>query len=627
MEPLAVVELISAVYVSMSLIWQFVENEQTKSMRRIRVCSIVTLIWILSDASTNVIKSIDNNHMYMYIVGYLSYLLTGVALTTFLAYCETFINRKTTLNRWVFRVPMILMGVNLIGVSVYYFTGRLMSFNNGVFEITGQLPAYILSYYLITVLYAPVVSIILLSRKKIDVTSAILISSFCIPLTIAVIILQITGKDYSVVLGAISIIFVSSMMQKSLIRERLEKEKEQQKQLQEALEAADVANKSKTSFLFNMSHDIRTPMNAILGFTNMAIKYIDDREKAIDYLKKTQQAGNMLLSLINSVLDVSRIESGKVVLDEQGGDVYLTFASIEDTMRELAKAKDVDLSFEISNIKDRYVYCDYSRCTRIMVNVISNAIKYTSEGGYVRVTCEQLESEEEGIGRYCYTVADNGIGMSEEFQKHVFEQFSREKTATVSGIQGTGLGMSVCKSFVDLMGGTITCKSRQGEGTVFTIILPLRIQDGMEYTDPITGKVVNGSIDEDAVPKPDFSKRRVLLVDDNELNREIAMEMLREEGILVDDTDDGTKAVSILKEKGPYYYDCIFMDIQMPIMNGYEATELIRKMYPKDNIPIIALSANAFAEDKVASLAAGMNDHIAKPININDLLVCLGKYI
>lgn len=1021
MEPLAIVELISAVYVGMSLIWQFVESEQTKSMRRIRLCSIVTLIWILSDASTNVIKSIDNNHLYMYIVGYLSYLLTGIALVTFLSYCETFIKEKTTLNRWVFRVPMILMSFNLIGVSFYYFTGRLMSFENGVFAITGQLPMVILSYYLISAMYAPAVSVILCTKKRIDIKSAILISSFCIPMIVAVIILQVFEKDYSVVLGAISIIFVSSMMQKSLTREwikkeashrallenntrvlalednfeslfdvnletgayemfvkgenfgniasmldntnsfftdmrknlssvvysndraqlmemispefikeklktkshldhyyrllvnttpiwvrmrvlykdsdkgnviigifnaeeeiaqkqkeeklrneiieqmlmgngvyvidcdkdtrktiyevshkqeeftdaepysvtftryinkyvmesdrekmlvaalpeniqkKLENEKEYavsfvdlsrgiqrfiemritrfseteilqsfreidrevvdnlmfskleedyfalicadldtgnmrilknnfgmfpgqegdivrytesfsslkecvagearefmerlsnidcvkerfmdeskstfaykasdlgdiewvnvtglvltrhedrtpslfvigfaqldetakeaaelKNRLQDALEAADVANKSKTSFLFNMSHDIRTPMNAISGFTSMAIKYIDDRDKAIDYLYKTQQAGNMLLSLINSVLDVSRIESGKAVLDEQGGDVFLSFASIEDTMLELAKAKDVDLSFEIGNIRDRYVYCDYSRCTRILINVISNAIKYTNEGGYVRVRCEQLEDEEEGIGRYCYTIADNGIGMSEEFQKHVFEQFSRENTATVSGIQGTGLGMSVCKSFVDLMGGTISCKSKQGEGTVFTIILPLRIQDGMEYTDPVTGKVINGNGDEENAPKHNFTQRRILLVDDNELNREIATEMLREEGIIVEDTDDGTKAVGILKEKGPDYYDCILMDIQMPIMNGYEATELIRKMYPKDNIPIIALSANAFAEDKVASLAAGMNDHIAKPININELLVCMAKFV
>lgn len=338
------------------------------------------------------------------------------------------------------------------------------------------------------------------------------------------------------------------------ITDALAKEKAQQKLLQDALEAADVANKSKTSFLFNMSHDIRTPMNAISGFTDMAIKYIDERDKALDYLFKTQQAGNMLLSLINSVLEVSRIESGNAVLEEQGGDVYLSFASIEDTMRELAKAKNVDLSFEISNIRNRYVYCDYSRCTRVFVNVISNAIKYTNEGGFVRVKCEQLEDEAEGYGRYCYTVTDNGIGMSEEFQKHVFEQFSREKTATVSGIQGTGLGMSVCKSFVDLMGGTISCKSKQGEGTVFTIILPFKLQEGKLYTDPVTGNIINDSREQDNSLKADFTGRRILLVEDNELNREIATELLREEGFITEDTDDGTKAVNILKEKGPDYF-------------------------------------------------------------------------
>lgn len=411
------------------------------------------------------------------------------------------------------------------------------------------------------------------------------------------------------------------------ITETLARERNQQKLLQDALDAADVANRSKTRFLFNMSHDIRTPMNAISGFTDMAIKYIDDPDKALDCLHKTQQAGNMLLSLINSVLEVSRIESGNAVLEEQSADIYSSFTGIEDTMRELARAKSVDLTFEIGNIRNRYVYCDFSRCTRVFVNVISNAIKYTNEGGYVKVRCEQTEDENEGYGRYCYTVEDNGIGMSEEFQKHVFEQFSREKTATVSGIQGTGLGMSVCKSFVELMGGSITCKSRQGVGTVFTIILPFKLQEQKPDTDPVTGSIIKRQEDITEKQKTDFRGRKVLLVEDNELNREIVREFLRAEGFLLDEADDGTKAINILKDKGPNYYDCILMDIQMPIMNGYEATEIIRKMYPQDNIPIIALSANAFAEDKVASLAAGMNDHIAKPINVDELFNCLAKYI
>ena len=253
------------------------------------------------------------------------------------------------------------------------------------------------------------------------------------------------------------------------VTEVVAKEREQQEKLKEALEAADSANKSKTTFLFNMSHDIRTPMNAIQGFTDMAIKYIDNKDKALDCLNKTQQSGNMLLSLINSVLEVSRIESGHATLDFQPVDVMNSFANISATLQELAKAKEITLTFNFGEIRNRYVFNDYARVVRILVNIISNSIKYTNNGGKVDVYCEEVGDVEDGTARFKYVVSDNGIGMSEEFQKHVFEQFSREKTSTVSGIQGTGLGMSVVKSFVDLMKGDITCNSKQGEGTTFSV--------------------------------------------------------------------------------------------------------------------------------------------------------------
>ena len=411
------------------------------------------------------------------------------------------------------------------------------------------------------------------------------------------------------------------------VTDTLAREKEQQKQLQEALEAADTANRSKTDFLFSMSHDIRTPMNAITGFTNMAVKHIGDREKVLDCLGKTQKAGMMLLSLINSILEVSRIESGHATLDEQPGDVYYSFANIESTMNEMAESRDIALSFSFGEIAHRYVYADFSRCMRVFVNVISNAIKYTREGGYVRVRCEEAGPAGDGRIFYRYTVEDNGIGMSEEFQRHVFDQFARESTATVSGIQGTGLGMTVCKSFVELMGGTVTVKSRQGVGTTFTVLLPFRLQEGETFVDPETGEVVSADVKPEPAEETDFSGKNVLLVEDNELNREIAIEILEEEGFLVEDADDGTAAVAAMKEKGPDYFDFILMDIQMPKMNGYEATKAIRAMYPDRHIPIIALSANAFAEDKAASVAAGMDDHVAKPINIPELLSAIARYL
>ena len=376
------------------------------------------------------------------------------------------------------------------------------------------------------------------------------------------------------------------------------------------------ANRAKTSFLFNMSHDIRTPMNAIVGFTNIALKHIEDRDKVVDSLEKTKQSSDLLLSLINSILDMSRIESGKATVEHDKVDIYESFTVIESTMNELAKTKDIDLNFEIGEIKDRYVYCDHNRCLRVFVNIISNAVKYTLDGGKVTAKCEQI-GKENGKGIYRYTFSDTGIGMSEEFQKHVFEEFSRERNSTTSGIQGTGLGLAVCKSFTELMGGTIECRSKQGAGTTFIVTFPFEIREKDE-TEEVTVAVTGSEFD--------FKGKKVLLVEDNEMNREIAGEILGEEGIIIEEAEDGNIAVDILKEKGPDYYDFILMDIQMPIMNGYEATKMIRSMYPDSNIKIIALSANAFAEDKAASIAAGMNDHVAKPINVEELNKVMAKY-
>ena len=412
------------------------------------------------------------------------------------------------------------------------------------------------------------------------------------------------------------------------ITDVLAKENEQKQKLKEALDLADAANKAKTTFLFNMSHDIRTPMNAIIGFTSMAMKNIDNKEKTLDCLQKTQQSGNMLVSLINNVLEVSRIESGHAKVEEKPVDVLNSFVSIADTMQELARAKDIDLKFEFGKVRNRFVYCDLVRCVRIFVNVISNAIKYTPNGGRVIATCEQIDSDKEDYAIYRYTVEDNGIGMSEEFQKHIFEQFTRENNTTLSGVEGTGLGMTVVKSFVDLLGGNVTFKSKKDVGTTFYIELPFKLQKGTaQYLDPVTQEIVSISEKEEEHEKVDFKGKKVLLVEDNMLNAEITTEILQDEGFVVEHANDGSVAVEFLKEKGPSYYDVVLMDIQMPRMNGYEATKHIRGMYPDANIPIIALSANAFQEDKEQSIAAGMNDHVAKPIDIKQLLIIVARYI
>ena len=396
--------------------------------------------------------------------------------------------------------------------------------------------------------------------------------------------------------------------------------------LEKALKMADSANQAKTTFLFNMSHDIRTPMNAIVGFTGIALKHLGETEKVRECLEKTRQAGEMLMSIINSILDMSRIEAGKAKIEEVEGDVRRSFDRMESSMQSLAKAKDITLTFAFGRLDDCHVYLDPDWCLRVFMNFISNAVKYTPVGGRVSVTCEQVPDEKlrrEGRGLYRYTFADNGIGMSEEFQKHLFEEFSRERNSTVSGIQGTGLGLAICKAYVDLMGGTIRCTSKKGEGTTFVVELPLRICEKPTSAEGVKGADLAAS----GLDVASFAGKRILLVEDNELNREVSNHLLEELGFAVEDAEDGSVAVRMVTEKGFDYYDYVLMDIQMPVMNGHEATKAIRKLEAERGatrrLPIIALSANAFAEDRQASLAAGMDAHVAKPIRIQELLEAL----
>ena len=379
-----------------------------------------------------------------------------------------------------------------------------------------------------------------------------------------------------------------------------------------ARESAEIASKSKTAFLFNMSHDIRTPMNAIIGFNNMAIRDIDDKGKALASLYKVKASSDLLLALINDILDMSRIEAGKVQIVEDDADMYKAFISIEPMLRQTANAKDIRLNFEIKEIQDRYTYVDFVHTERVIVNIISNAIKYTNPGGYVNVSVEQIDRKDD-TGIYRFVVADNGIGMSEEFQQHMYEQFAREESSTVSGIQGTGLGLALAKALVEIMNGSISCESKLGVGSTFTVILPFKIRSG-----------VSSSHNETEVKYNLFGKT-VLLAEDNEMNKEIAVDILESEGMIVTAVEDGQKVLDVLKAEGIDKFDFILMDIQMPVMNGYESTQQIRKTYSR-HIPIIALSANAFQEDKKKSIEMGMDGHIAKPINTKELLDTLTKF-
>lgn len=370
-------------------------------------------------------------------------------------------------------------------------------------------------------------------------------------------------------------------------------------------------------------------MNAIIGFADLAVKHADDPRVSKEYMEKVLSSGNMLLRIINDILDMSRIESGQVELSENKTNINLIFENVRTSMNGLAEEKGVTLTYEISDIRDRYVYLDLARIERVLVNIISNAIKYTDGGGRVDVKLAQIEEErvsvnEEGVRERCayyrITCRDNGIGMSKEFCEHAFDEFARENDDAVNGVQGTGLGLALCKKYIQLMGGAIMCQSEKGVGSLFTIILPLRVQEDEE-------KVHAPKSSDVSTEHVELSGRKVLVVEDNDLNREMIDLILEDSDMVVDDAVDGVDALEHIAKNGPDSYDLVLMDIRMPRMDGYQCAEEIARLYGDTRLPIIALSANAFEEDKARSKEAGMVDHIAKPINVPELMEAIRKAI
>ncbi len=390
---------------------------------------------------------------------------------------------------------------------------------------------------------------------------------------------------------------------------------EQARILSEALTKADAANNAKSEFLFNMSHDIRTPMNAIIGFSDLAVKHIDEREKVLEYLNKIGVSGQHLVKLIDDILDMARIESGRIQSEITAESIFNLTNDVVTICRENAEEKNISFSCSRKDLRDITVYADVLHVNQIMMNILSNAIKYTPSGGTINYTIRELKNSERGKVKYTFTVQDTGIGMSEEFLKHVYDYFAREQNSTVSGIQGTGLGMAIVKRLVDYLGGTIDIESKPGEGTKVTVVLSFKIRKHYDKREGDTHKSYSS-----------LAGKRILSVEDNELNREIIRSLLEEEKMIVEEAENGEEAVTMVSEKGSDYYDYILMDIQMPVMDGYRATSLIRELEGGDKIPIIALSANAFEEDKKKSLMAKMNAHIAKPINVRELFSTLTEF-
>ena len=389
--------------------------------------------------------------------------------------------------------------------------------------------------------------------------------------------------------------------------------------LQVAVENAESANRAKSTFLFNMSHDIRTPMNAIIGYADLASRHLDDPAKLEKYMENIQVCGQNLLMLLNNVLDLARIENDKTEMEYSVSDIEKDFRNCVAMFRNQADSKGQTLTVT-AQLQHPYVYADIPHLTEVCTNLVSNAVKYTGACGTIHCDITQKPGKKEGWCDTVITVADNGIGMSQEFQKHIFEPFERERTSTVSKVEGSGIGMGIVKKLVGLMGGTVEVESKIGVGSTFTVTIPCRIASQEER---------QAKRDTTSSDKKSLSGTKILLAEDNDLNAEIAVELLQEEGCTVDRAKDGVECVDMLEKAANGTYQLILMDIQMPVMNGYDAAKKIRRMddLPKAEIPIIAMTANAFSEDKQAALDAGMNDHVSKPINRNILVPTIQKYL
>ena len=432
-------------------------------------------------------------------------------------------------------------------------------------------------------------------------------------------VLLVSSIFVAVILLAILKLLRKARKAEAAARKAANDTQELNEKLQIAAENAESANRAKSTFLFNMSHDIRTPMNAIIGYADLASRHLDDPAKLEKYMENIQVCGQNLLMLLNNVLDLARIENDKTEMEYSVSDVDKDFRNCIAMFQNQADSKGQTLTVT-TQLPYPYIYADIPHLTEVCTNLVSNAVKYTGAGGTIRCGITQKPGEKEGWCDTVVTVADNGIGMSQEFQKHIFEPFERERTSTVSKVEGSGIGMGIVKKLVGLMGGTVAVESKIGVGSTFTVTIPCRIASEDETqakreTNPSDQKCLCGT--------------RILLTEDNDLNAEIATELLQEEGCTVDRAKDGVECVDMLEKAANGTYQLILMDVQMPVMNGYDATKKIRRMDDpqKANIPIVAMTANAFSEDKQVALDAGMNDHIAKPINMSVLVPTLRKYL
>ena len=519
---------------------------------------------------------------------------------------------KSKLVRLFGIVPLVL--ITALSIASWWTHWLFYADDAGVYHRGTLFALQIVFPY--TYVVVTLVSAVAYSITRKEKRSAVIMTIALIPALICSVLQVIAGGSYILAGLTLSAIFVYMELCMEDIRkvEKLAMLEKSKRELEEALDMANKANSAKTVFLNSMSHDIRTPMNAIIGFTDLLGENLGDEKKARDYIGKIKSSSDYLLSLINNVLEMARIESGRSDLDERDISVEKSLDAVYWIFEAQMKEKHIDFIWDV-NVKHNNIKCDVVKLKEILMNIINNAYKYSLPGDSVAVRIEEIPCDRDGYARIQTTVKDTGIGMSEEFLEHIFEDFTRAQTSTESGQFGTGLGMAIVKKIVDLMGGTIDVQSKQGVGTTFTVTLEHKIAEIAVENREVVKSTEDYS----------FRGKRILLVEDNDLNAEIAQTILAGTGMTVDRACDGIQCVDVLKGSEPGYYDMVLMDIQMPNMDGYEATRIIRQLEDKrlSEIPIIAMTANAFAEDRKQAFDAGMNGHIAKPINAENLKMTL----
>ena len=423
-------------------------------------------------------------------------------------------------------------------------------------------------------------------------------------------------------IAVIAVSCITSLMGATIfnqVRSKKYRENQYAVELKKSAEQAREASEAKTRFLFNMSHDIRTPMNAIIGFSDLLGKNLDNEEKVREYLGKIKSSGNILMSIIDQVLEVARIESGTAILKTEAANLSELFYSVNTVLESDIQMKGIHCSID-TNVQHKYAFCDKTKLQEIYLNIMSNAIKYTPDDHAIHVTINETNFDDKKA-RYVFVCEDTGIGMASEYLPHIFDEFSREHTATENKVSGTGLGLSIVKSFVELMNGRIHVESEPGKGTKFTVEIPLELASEED--------ICKKELPEQTFMTDKNIGKRILLAEDNELNAEIAMELLKEEGFLIDWVKDGQECFDKLEESDDGYYDLILMDIQMPILNGYDTTAKIRQMEnpKKATTPIVAMTANSFDEDIEMTQKAGMNGFIAKPLDAEKMFTILKQSI